>query len=332
MTDRSRRTFLTTAAAGLGALALGMPASGRQPQDGPFRMPTRRRAMARPFRFVFMPDIHLRHDLNAPRGFRTAINHALTLDPKPDFVVTGGDLTQNIRDLGPEEAEKLATLFRDLCDQHIDVPIYHSLGNHDSAGWRGGDYPTDHPDFAFGLLQRLLQLPELRYAFDWGQWRFIHTHNFTLTDGGSYVSEFDEECLAFIERELRDHPGRPFMLFGHFPPVSASEFMGGNATVGDDGRWRLGTARMTRNPIDLVKTIEKAGATDRVRAFVSGHIHRLDRIETLGLTMINSGSVSGAQWRGPDHEARPGFGVVDCMPDGEFRYRYVTFDWRSPLE
>ena len=42
------------------------------------------------FEFVFMTDIHIRPDMNAPKGFQMAIDAANQL--KPDFVLTGGDL------------------------------------------------------------------------------------------------------------------------------------------------------------------------------------------------------------------------------------------------
>ena len=44
---------------------------------------------------------------------------------------------------------------------------------------------------------------------------------------------------------------------------------------------------------------------------------------------ICSGSVSGAQWRGPDHGTPEGFGVVDCRPDGNFDYRYHPYGWKA---
>lgn len=42
------------------------------------------------FEFVFMTDIHIRPDMNAPKGFQMAIDAVNQLNP--DFVLTGGDL------------------------------------------------------------------------------------------------------------------------------------------------------------------------------------------------------------------------------------------------
>jgi hypothetical protein len=75
--------------------------------------------------------------------------------------------------------------------------------------------------------------------------------------------------------------------------------------------------------MDLVEAIRGAN----VKAIVSGHIHRLDRIEAMGQTFICAGSVSGDKWRGHDHETPADFGVVDCSPDGQFEYYYHDYGW-----
>lgn|GEM_PF-3513596 len=42
------------------------------------------------FRFVFMPDIHLTTKHKAVEGFRAAIRSVNEMNPRPDFVITGG--------------------------------------------------------------------------------------------------------------------------------------------------------------------------------------------------------------------------------------------------
>jgi hypothetical protein len=66
-----------------------------------------------------------------------------------------------------------------------------------------------------------------------------------------------------------------------------------------------------------------------VKAFFSGHIHRLDRIEAKGQTFICAGSVSSDQWRGPDVDTQEGFAIADCRADGTFSYRYDDYGWEA---
>lgn len=280
------------------------------------------------FRFVFMPDIHLRREHGSAEGMAKALEAAMTLEPKPAFVVTGGDQCHNLRDQTLEQSQQMVDLFASLWKKHVDVPTYHAFGNHDAAGWGKGidGFPggKDHPLFGFKLMQQKLNVPKLSHSFDHGGWHFVVVHDAKLVEPGRIIGEFEEEALAFLRDDLGKNKGKPTMLFGHYPPVTAIEFFDGEAKPSDEG-WTLGFGRATRNPMALVDAIGDAS----VRAFFSGHIHRLDRIEVKGQTFICAGSVSANQWRGPDVDTEEGFAVIDCRPDGTFDYRYHDYGWAA---
>ena len=262
-----------------------------------------------------------------------ALAAAMKLDPKPASIVTGGDLCQNLRDQTLEQCQEMADLFMKLWKQHVDVPAYHALGNHDPAGWGKGlsgfSGGKDHPLFGFKLMQQKLNLPKLSHSFDHAGWHFVIVHNAKLAGEpgkGTVIGEFEEETLAFLRDDLSRNKGKPTMLFGHYPPVTAVEFFNGEAKHNDEQlRWELGYGRSTRNPMTLVEAIGDAN----VKAFFSGHIHRLDRIEVKRQTLICAGSVSGDQWRGPDVDTEEGFAVIDCRPDGSFEYEYHNYGWAA---
>lgn len=287
------------------------------------------------FCFVFMPDFHLRREFASADGMVKALKSAMILDPKPAFVVTGGDLCQNLRDQALDECTEMADLFVAIWSRHVDVPTFHALGNHDPAGWgKGlGSFPggTDHPWFGFRLMQRKLNMPALSHSFDHGGWHFVIVHNAKPADppgSGTVIGEFEEAALAFLRDDLSKaaNKGKPTMLFGHYPPVTAIEFFNGEAKHNDEAkRWELGYNRATRNPMALVEAIGEAN----VKAFFSGHIHRLDQIEVKGQRLICAGSVSGDQWRGPDVDTEEGFAIIDCRPDGSFDYRYHEYGWNA---
>src|SRR5690349_14315289 len=44
------------------------------------------------FRFVHLTDIHVQPELGASEGFAKCLKAVEALDPKPDFILTGGDL------------------------------------------------------------------------------------------------------------------------------------------------------------------------------------------------------------------------------------------------
>lgn len=278
------------------------------------------------FRFVFMPDFHLRREYASAHGMETALKAAMALDPKPAFVVTGGDLCQNLRDQSLEECTEMADLFIQLWTKHVDVPTYHALGNHDPAGWgKGKDgFPggESHPQFGFNLLKTKLKLPGLYYSFDHAGWHFVILNNVKLTTLGEYIGEFDGEQLDWLRKDLGAVGSKPTILFAHIPCITAIEFMNGEAKAGEKG-WELGFKRACRNPMALVDAIGQSN----VQAIFSGHIHRLDRIEVKGQTFICAGSVSGDQWRGPDVDTEEGFAIIDCDADGQFDYQYFKYGW-----
>jgi Icc protein len=80
---------------------------------------------------------------------------------------------------------------------------------------------------------------------------------------------------------------------------------------------------MTSNPQQFLEALQGGN----VPLCLSGHIHRVEDLRFGPLRMVCSGAVSAAQWRGPDHETQPGFGVVDCYDDGTVQYEYKTFGW-----
>jgi predicted MPP superfamily phosphohydrolase len=116
------------------------------------------------FRFAFLSDTHLRRELRSPEGLAAALDAVEGLSPRPAFIVTGGDLCHNLRDQGLEEVNAIAGQFVQIWNSHTSLPTYYLLGNHDPAGWRKGEIPSDHPQFGFNLLLDKLGMKGLSYS------------------------------------------------------------------------------------------------------------------------------------------------------------------------
>lgn len=309
---------------GVLAGAAGLVAAGMAPR--------RAAAAAGGFRLIFLPCIHLRTEprYRSPEGFATALRAALALDPRPSLLLTGGDICHDLRSQTLDEATRRADLFLELVAEHGGgLPIHHCLGNHEPLGWGSGTVAEDHPDFGYGLMRRKLGLERLYHSFDHGGWHFVALHNVKLTEPGQFTGEWDAEQLEFLRDDLARHRDQPTIVFAHIPAVSAVEFFAGRAR-GEEGNWILSQNRATANPHELVAAFDAGGGN--VKAVLSGHIHRLDRIQVAGYQFICSGAVGGAQWRGPDHGCPEGFGVIDCRPDGSIDYRYQTYGWEASPE
>lgn len=278
-------------------------------------------------RFLFMPDLHLRRDRNSPKGIEASLNAAMKLNPKPQFIVTGGDLIDDMRSMTPEQADEMAALFQRIWRDNTDLPTYHALGNHDVAGLTNDEFPPDHPLFGAQFLKEKLAMPGLFYSFDREGWHFVVLYNVEITPDKKMIGAFSKEQMAFLKDDLAGNAGKPTFVIGHYPPVSAIEFFDGNAKQ-EDSAWQLGYGRACRNPMALIEAIGDAD----VKAFFSGHIHRLDRIEAKGQTFICAGSVSGDKWKGPQVDTPEGFAVVDCGVDGSYDYQYTDYGWKAAAQ
>jgi 3',5'-cyclic-AMP phosphodiesterase len=310
----TRRTLLAAGAVGA-ALSAGAPPAVGQPAGGAFRL-------------VFMPCIHLRRDRRSQEGLAAALRAVEALDARPALIVTGGDLCHDLRGQTADQAQEMLDLFRRIWADNTRIPARHLLGNHDWVGWSRDDAREDDPRYGLRLPLHALGMERNWYAFDHGGWRFVLLDDVDMTRKGRFVGTVPEEQIAFLRAQVTEDARRPVLVFTHVPIITATEFYGGRAELRDD-TWQLASNRMVDNPRAVLEAVQGGN----VRAFVSGHIHELDRIEVAGHRFICSGAVSGQQWGG-QRIAGPlgtpeGFGVFDLRPDGGFDYRYQTYGWRA---
>jgi 3',5'-cyclic AMP phosphodiesterase CpdA len=321
----TRRQFVQVA--GAAALAMGLGALPRRAAgEAPAAAST-----GSGFRFVFFPDSHLRDEFGSAEGLAAALRAVERLNPRPAFLWTGGDLCHDLRALGLEPARARAARFVEIWNRNTTIPAYHMLGNHDAAGWGKGAIPPEHPDFAFGLLRRLLGLERTYYSFDHSGWHFVVLDNVHRTTPGKHIGLIDEEQLRWLRGDLSANRRTPTMVAMHVPPLTAVEFLTARAKRDDQAsEWRIGFDRMSRNPDELLEAL----AEGSVKAVLSGHLHLVERLDLRGLNFICMGSVSGQQWMGPraGMGTGEGFGVLDLRPDGTFDWSYEGFGWQAPPE
>src|SRR5690606_302854 len=114
----SRRNLLGAA----GALAASVMLKSKAlaaPQTGP-----------RSFRFVHLTDIHVQPELKGAEGFRKCIEAVHALSPRPDFILTGGDLLFDVLAQSEKRAKRLFDLYTSIT-RDSDIPFRNCLGNHD---------------------------------------------------------------------------------------------------------------------------------------------------------------------------------------------------------
>jgi 3',5'-cyclic AMP phosphodiesterase CpdA len=313
-----RRRFLAGAAVTMAATATGTLA--------PFATTRVRAAENAPrrFRFAFLPCIHLRREFGSSEGFATALQSVGRLSPAPDFILTGGDMCQNLRDQSLQDSSAMIDLFLEVLRKNSQLPVRYCLGNHDLAAWNKVAEASGDPRYGKKLSVQKFGMPDRYFSFDQGGWHFVVLDYMRVTMPGKFTAEIDAEQLAWLRDDLGNHRRVPTILVTHAPVVSAVELFSDRATKSEQSL-AVPFGRVISNAPELVETARQGN----VRAFISGHLHLVERLDLLGFTFVCSGSVSGHQWTGPRMGTPEGYGVFDCEPDGSFTFHYQAYGWEA---
>jgi 3',5'-cyclic-AMP phosphodiesterase len=279
------------------------------------------------FRFAFLTDLHLLQGgaLRSVEGIVACLAAVGKLDPRPDFILCGGDLVHSTRDLTLPGAETALDFFLQLWQDHTDLPTRWTFGNHDLAGTSNPYVSSSDPEYGKGLFQNRLQLPRLFYSFNHQGWHFVVLDDIALQPDHNYFGELFDDELAFLKADLDAHRATPTIVCSHIPIAS-------NLPLG-----LLFAHKTTDNhkaiPKTLVCTNGNALMEDapghNIRAILSGHLHYYEKLDRNGVRIINSGAVCGNYWKGPNHGCPEGFGVVDLGADGSVAFDYRSYGWKA---
>ena len=289
------------------------------------------------FRFVHLTDIHVQPELGAGEGFARCLRAVESLDPKPDFILTGGDL---IYDASADAARgnMLFELYKRVIADNTGIPVHHCIGNHDVFGWSAEDtVEPDHPQYGKQMVREQLGLEKTYYAFDHKGWRVYVLDSIQPgedTPPGrdrpfQYQGGIDPEQRAWLEADLaQKDPATPAIVVTHIPILTVTAF-NNSPRASASGMHLVSSSSMCKDSPALVKLFAK----HNVRLALSGHIHEIDRINIAGVTFICGGAVCGGWWKGPNEDGvekvEEGFGIVDMSADGAIDYSYFDYGWEK---
>ena len=272
---------------------------------------------AQSFRFVFMTDIHVQPELAAEEGFKQAIDKVNSLSPKPDFVITGGDLIMDALKQNYERADSLYTLYDDLC-KNFAMPVYHCIGNHELFGlFEESGINADHPEYAKNMFRNRIGQGKTYRSFDHKGWHFILLDGVGITDTRGYTGHIDEEQLAWLKPDLEKLDNNtPIVVALHMPIVSFYLQL------------EKGTMQTFRHSTVLTnsKEVMNVFKNYKLRLALQGHWHVVEEMISRNTHFITGGSVCGAWWEGPYQGFDEGFVVVD-IHGNDFNWFYQTFGW-----
>lgn len=271
------------------------------------------------FRFVFMTDIHIQPERNGVQGFEAAIKHVNQLDPKPDFVITGGDHVMDALGADFSRADSLYEIFLKSCEL-FEMPVYHCLGNHEVFGiYKSSGVSPKHPEFEKQMYRNRMAQDSTYRSFNHKGWHFMLLDPIAIDKNhpkGKYYGHIDSVQMQWICDDLsKIDTNKPVVMATHIPLVSASAQLTNGAHKGPGDH-------VVDNAMKLLMNAQK----NALKLVLQGHLHLVESMTMKETTYITGGAVSGAWWKGPRGGFEEGYVVVDVHGDS-FDWEYVDYGW-----
>lgn len=318
----SRRDLLRLSAA---ALAGGVLPVSCRPRGSRVGAPT----PPPDFTVAFLTDPHVFVEKGAADGFSRAVRHALEQRPAPELVVTGGDLAFDVLRSDVEAADAQYDLF-DRGLEGVEIPIHHTLGNHDLLGvYPESPLGADHPRYGKAYFLERYALERSYTSFDWEDWHFVILDTLDIIEvedeatgatRGEYRGFVGAEQLAWLADDLAAS-AKPTVIIGHIPLFT------------NYVEWQRGTADGIPGRAAVVNSHEVARVLVEhpVRLVLAGHLHVVETFQYKGIEFANLGAVSGNWWNGLRDGFEEGYSLLEFRGD-RVSWRYVDYGWEPPAE
>lgn len=272
------------------------------------------------FRFLFATDIHVQPERAGVTGFKQCVAKMNSLSAKPEFLITGGDLIMDALDVGMDRVKLEWSLF-DECMKGLEMPVHHTIGNHDVVGWSAKSIvqPGDQ-DYGKKIFSERYGQGKTYRSFDHGGWHFILLDSIGQNAATrDYEGRIDDDQLTWLKADLEKVGTQmPVIIVSHIPFFSVWHQVIKGPSFHLDGK------ALVANVFEFRKLLE----AHNVKLVLSGHGHVLEKIEIGRTRYIQGGAVCGMWWKGPVYGNPEGFGVIECRANGEFTYAYQSFDWK----
>lgn len=303
----TRRDFLRVASLGTSAMALPWWACA----------PAR---LGPDFTAAFMTDIHMNGERNAPEGFRKALSHMQTLPNRPSMMITGGDLAYDCLHKTPADADIQYDLFDDAMATS-DIPVHHTLGNHDVIGvYEDSGMTGDEPLYGKAYFRRRFGRDQIYTSFDHEGWHFVLLDTVGIGER-TYHGWVDEDQLDWLEKDLA-RANKPTVVVGHIPLFSSYGELKSGIEAPDHPK------AVVNNVNDVAAVLLRSPG---VKLVLAGHLHINERWIYKGVEFANVGAVSGGWWRGPRDGCQEGYALLSFKGE-QVGWGYMDYGWEVPQD
>jgi len=265
------------------------------------------------FSFVFMTDIHLQPEQNAPEGFKQAMDSVNALNP--DFVITGGDLIMDALGQSYGRSDSLYKLYVEVIP-NLKMPVYNTMGNHEIYGiYNGSGADPMHPEYGEKMFEK--RLGKSYYSFEHKGWKFMILNSVEDTRKNSYIGWIDSTQMDWIKTELaQTDKEMPIVISTHIPFITIFEQKYYGSTLKND------SSLVVANSKDVIDLF----ANHSLKLVLQGHLHTIEDIYVDGIHFITAGAVCGGWWKGPNMGFEEGFMQISIKND-QVSWQYKDYGW-----
>jgi len=270
------------------------------------------------FSFVFLTDIHLEPERNAPEGFQMAIDKVNQLHP--DFVLTGGDLIMDALGVGQPRVDSLYQLYKDMSGE-FDMPVYNTMGNHEVFGiYKKSGVSVDDPLYGEKMFEK--QMGKRYYTFEHKGWKFYVLDGISESPDRYYYGGIDSVQMAWIKEDLATVPqDQPLVISVHIPFITVKTQIEEGALA----------PNIPRSVVSNSKEVLELFKGHNLKLVLQGHLHFYEDIYVEGIHFITGGAVCSAWWTGKFNGLEEGFLRIDVKGD-DFSTEYIDYGWEVPEE
>ncbi len=266
-----------------------------------------------------MTDLHIQPELGAADGVSLCVKKILELNPRPDFILTGGDHVMDLLNVSGARADLQFSLLDERL-KPLEMPIYHCVGNHDVYGWAPNSSVSERePGYGKALFEEKVRDSKTYYSFDHKGWHFIVLDTIGVR-GRQWMGHVDDDQLQWLKSDLAATPtDRPIVVTLHMPIITSI---------------LQETESTTTTPTDLTvtgngKQVFDLLRTRMVKLVMQGHTHVVESVEYLGTRFMTAGAVSGDWWKGWRLGVHPeGFTTLD-FDGASVKTTYVPYGWKT---
>ena len=265
------------------------------------------------FSFIFMTDIHLQPEQNAPHGFKQAMDSINSINP--DFVITGGDLIMDALGQGFNRADSLYNLYQDLI-KNLKMPVYNTMGNHEIYGiYKKSGADKGNAEYGEKMFEK--RLGKSYYSFVHKGWKFMIINSIEDTKKNSYIGLVDSTQIEWIRQELAEtDKNTPIVISTHIPLITAFMQKYYGSTFRND------SSLVIVNSKDIIELFKSYN----LKLVLQGHLHTVEDIYIDGIHFITGGAICGGWWKGPNKGFEEGFIQINII-DNKINWKYIDYGW-----